>query len=193
MFKQFKVAYSPDLHLFAFSLYYIHIYFNLIRVLSVFKLPLQKVHIYYFKVFLIDNLDYCFHLYYFFSSALSSEVNQAIYGKCNNPNGHGHNYIGKVMPNIVYFKYFQFLYTLKKFYIWINISFYFWSNIIKHERMVRESKNLDFLLSRVIIKKNMPTLNLLTNPENAIVKMSTLNHSTSQAHLQKGNLAFRLL
>uniref|UniRef100_A0A6M2DR01 6-pyruvoyltetrahydropterin synthase n=1 Tax=Xenopsylla cheopis TaxID=163159 RepID=A0A6M2DR01_XENCH len=30
------------------------------------------------------------------SSALSSEVNQAIYGKCNNPNGHGHNYIVEV-------------------------------------------------------------------------------------------------
>ncbi len=26
------------------------------------------------------------------SSALSDEENRAIYGKCNNPNGHGHNY-----------------------------------------------------------------------------------------------------
>jgi 6-pyruvoyltetrahydropterin/6-carboxytetrahydropterin synthase len=26
------------------------------------------------------------------SSALSDEANRAIYGKCNNPNGHGHNY-----------------------------------------------------------------------------------------------------
>lgn len=27
----------------------------------------------------------------------SSEQNQAVYGKCNNPHGHGHNYIVEVM------------------------------------------------------------------------------------------------
>jgi 6-pyruvoyltetrahydropterin/6-carboxytetrahydropterin synthase len=27
------------------------------------------------------------------SDAMSAEENQAIYGKCNNPHGHGHNYV----------------------------------------------------------------------------------------------------
>jgi 6-pyruvoyltetrahydropterin/6-carboxytetrahydropterin synthase len=31
------------------------------------------------------------------SEALSDEQNQAAYGKCNNPHGHGHNYIVEVM------------------------------------------------------------------------------------------------
>ncbi|KHJ92585.1 6-pyruvoyl tetrahydropterin synthase [Oesophagostomum dentatum] len=30
------------------------------------------------------------------SNQLSAEENQRIYGKCNNPNGHGHNYVWKV-------------------------------------------------------------------------------------------------
>ena len=30
------------------------------------------------------------------SDALSAEENQAAYGKCNNPHGHGHNYIVEV-------------------------------------------------------------------------------------------------
>ncbi|VDM57331.1 unnamed protein product [Angiostrongylus costaricensis] len=30
------------------------------------------------------------------SSQLSVEENQNIYGKCNNPNGHGHNYVWRV-------------------------------------------------------------------------------------------------
>lgn len=31
------------------------------------------------------------------SSALSAEENQATYGKCNNPHGHGHNYMVQVL------------------------------------------------------------------------------------------------
>ncbi len=31
------------------------------------------------------------------SSALSAEENQATYGKCNNPYGHGHNYVVQVL------------------------------------------------------------------------------------------------
>lgn len=30
--------------------------------------------------------------YYFRSPMLSDEKNKEVYGKCNNPNGHGHNY-----------------------------------------------------------------------------------------------------
>ena len=29
--------------------------------------------------------------------ALSAEENQAVYGKCNNPHGHGHNYVVEVL------------------------------------------------------------------------------------------------
>lgn len=29
-----------------------------------------------------------------FSTYLSEEANKEVYGKCNNPNGHGHNYTG---------------------------------------------------------------------------------------------------
>jgi 6-pyruvoyltetrahydropterin/6-carboxytetrahydropterin synthase len=31
------------------------------------------------------------------SDALSAEVNRAVYGKCNNPHGHGHNYVVEVL------------------------------------------------------------------------------------------------
>lgn len=31
------------------------------------------------------------------SEALSAEANQAAYGKCNNPHGHGHNYVVEVL------------------------------------------------------------------------------------------------
>ena len=31
------------------------------------------------------------------TEALSAEANRAAYGKCNNPNGHGHNYIVEVL------------------------------------------------------------------------------------------------
>ena len=31
------------------------------------------------------------------SEALSEEANQAAYGKCNNPHGHGHNYVVEVL------------------------------------------------------------------------------------------------
>ena len=31
------------------------------------------------------------------SDALSDEVNRTIYGKCNNPHGHGHNYVIEVL------------------------------------------------------------------------------------------------
>ncbi|KAL4648155.1 6-pyruvoyl tetrahydrobiopterin synthase isoform X2 [Arapaima gigas] len=30
-----------------------------------------------------------------FSKSLSEEQNKEVYGKCNNPNGHGHNYTGE--------------------------------------------------------------------------------------------------
>ena len=30
------------------------------------------------------------------NDALSAEENRAIYGKCNNPNGHGHNFVVEV-------------------------------------------------------------------------------------------------
>lgn len=31
---------------------------------------------------------------FFLSIHLSDEENKKVYGKCNNPNGHGHNYKG---------------------------------------------------------------------------------------------------
>lgn len=31
------------------------------------------------------------------SDALSDEANRAVYGKCNNPHGHGHNYVVEVL------------------------------------------------------------------------------------------------
>jgi 6-pyruvoyltetrahydropterin/6-carboxytetrahydropterin synthase len=31
------------------------------------------------------------------SDALTAEENQAVYGKCNNPHGHGHNYVVEVL------------------------------------------------------------------------------------------------
>ena len=31
------------------------------------------------------------------SDALSAEENRAVYGKCNNPHGHGHNYVLEVL------------------------------------------------------------------------------------------------
>ena len=36
-----------------------------------------------------------FFLFAFLSKHLSDAENAVIYGKCNNPNGHGHNYTGK--------------------------------------------------------------------------------------------------
>src|SRR3990172_8260455 len=34
--------------------------------------------------------------HYYHSPALSPEENQRLYGKCNNPHGHGHNYVLEV-------------------------------------------------------------------------------------------------
>ena len=34
--------------------------------------------------------------HYYHSAALSPEENQRLYGKCNNPRGHGHNYVLEV-------------------------------------------------------------------------------------------------
>ena len=31
------------------------------------------------------------------AQALSAEANRAVYGKCNNPHGHGHNYVVEVL------------------------------------------------------------------------------------------------
>lgn len=31
------------------------------------------------------------------AASLSAEANHAVYGKCNNPHGHGHNYVVEVM------------------------------------------------------------------------------------------------
>ena len=30
------------------------------------------------------------------NDAMSAEENRRVYGKCNNPNGHGHNYLWKL-------------------------------------------------------------------------------------------------
>lgn len=35
---------------------------------------------------------------------LSEAVNHQIYGKCNNPNGHGHNYNGKYATVVIAFR-----------------------------------------------------------------------------------------
>ncbi|NWT15381.1 PTPS synthase, partial [Vireo altiloquus] len=35
------------------------------------------------------------------SKSLSDEENLKLFGKCNNPNGHGHNYKGKKVPSIL--------------------------------------------------------------------------------------------
>ena len=40
-----------------------------------------------------DHFSACHRLN---SAALSAEENVAIFGKCNNPNGHGHNYVIEV-------------------------------------------------------------------------------------------------
>lgn len=34
--------------------------------------------------------------HYYHNSAFTAEENQRIFGKCNNPNGHGHNYVLEV-------------------------------------------------------------------------------------------------
>jgi len=34
--------------------------------------------------------------HYYHNSELSAEENRRIFGKCNNPNGHGHNYTVEV-------------------------------------------------------------------------------------------------
>ncbi|VDL74237.1 unnamed protein product [Nippostrongylus brasiliensis] len=34
------------------------------------------------------------------SNQLSVEENQTVYGKCNNPNGHGHNYVWKLKKDM---------------------------------------------------------------------------------------------
>ncbi|KAI2658812.1 6-pyruvoyl tetrahydrobiopterin synthase [Labeo rohita] len=42
----------------------------------------------------VQSFSACHRLH---SKALSDEENKRIFGKCNNPNGHGHNYTGMVM------------------------------------------------------------------------------------------------
>uniref|UniRef100_A0A7M4EAM3 6-pyruvoyltetrahydropterin synthase n=1 Tax=Crocodylus porosus TaxID=8502 RepID=A0A7M4EAM3_CROPO len=34
------------------------------------------------------------------SPFLSDEENMRLFGKCNNPNGHGHNYKGEAVPGL---------------------------------------------------------------------------------------------
>src|SRR5499427_1070402 len=42
-------------------------------------------------IYLTRKMEFCAsHLYH--NPALSAEENKRIFGKCNNPNGHGHNY-----------------------------------------------------------------------------------------------------
>lgn len=42
------------------------------------------------------------------SPTLTEEENREIYGKCNHPNGHGHNYTGKILALLCYrFNYFN--------------------------------------------------------------------------------------
>lgn len=36
-----------------------------------------------------------------YSNNLSDEDNKKIYGKCNNPNGHGHNYKGLLLSSFI--------------------------------------------------------------------------------------------
>ena len=38
------------------------------------------------------------HLYH--NSAFSADENRRIFGKCNNPNGHGHNYVLEVTVGV---------------------------------------------------------------------------------------------
>nr|CAD7586042.1 unnamed protein product [Timema genevievae] len=40
---------------------------------------------------------------YFYSPHLNDEDNKLTYGKCNNPNGHGHNYVGRITKPLVIF------------------------------------------------------------------------------------------
>ncbi len=42
-------------------------------------------------MYLTRKLEFCASHYYH-NPALSQEENRRIFGKCNNPNGHGHNY-----------------------------------------------------------------------------------------------------
>ena len=63
---------------------------------------------------IIMLMDFSFHN---FSYQLSDEDNRNLFGKCNNPNGHGHNYKGKISWQI-----FITTMTLRVLYIGI---FYF--------------------------------------------------------------------
>lgn len=39
--------------------------------------------------------DFVMLTFFFVSKSLSDEDNLKLFGKCNNPNGHGHNYKGE--------------------------------------------------------------------------------------------------
>lgn len=41
-----------------------------------------------------DILYYALNSFFISSPFLTDEENKKLYGKCNNPNGHGHNYVG---------------------------------------------------------------------------------------------------
>lgn len=55
------------------------------------KISLRIFNIYGYQVF-----------FFYFSPFLGDEQNKKLYGKCNNPNGHGHNYVGKFFRNLFY-------------------------------------------------------------------------------------------
>ena len=57
-------------------------------------------------------------VYYIFSPYLEDEENKKLYGKCNNPNGHGHNYVGKQ-----FFLYNENNFGLKQELIFIIFNF----------------------------------------------------------------------
>ena len=50
----------------------------------------------YQYVFIIFKISSQYFICLVFSSMLSDEQNQEIFSKCNNANGHGHNYTGNI-------------------------------------------------------------------------------------------------
>lgn len=67
-------------------------------------------------------INYKKKYYLYYSNNLSDEENIKIFGKCNNKNGHGHNYKGNVIFTINYSMSFQNNYITTQI---LNIKPYF--------------------------------------------------------------------
>jgi len=106
------------------------------------------------------------HLYH--NPAFSPEENQRIFGKCNNPNGHGHNYVLEVTVRGDVDSTTGFVVDLKKL------------------KALMHSEVLDALDHRFLNKEIPEFLNLIPTTENlAIVCWQRLAHKFTAAKLHR--------